>query len=133
MILCPRDGSELIEHVETPMPMWHCNTCAGAFIAGLPIHEFQSNGKKQPREEWDIEVLCPKHKERTQLLTVKNVAIDICPTCSGVWLDGGEIQSLLDPDYSKQLAVHNPSGGVWSEADILSPLIVAALSALFNG
>lgn len=133
MILCPRDANELVEHSDTTLPVLHCNACTGAFIRGLPIHDFQSNGARQRREEWDREIVCPEHKEKMDSLTVKGVTIDICAKCGGVWLDGGEIEALLGPAYSKRLASESTTGGAWSEADILTPLIEAALSALFRG
>lgn len=133
MILCPRDGSELIEHADTVRPTWHCNSCGGAFIKGLPIHEYQSNGTQQPREQWDVEILCPEHNEMMGFLTVKGVTIDICAKCGGVWLDGGEIEALLGHASSKEIPIHCSAGGGWSEVDMLSPLIEAALGALFHG
>ena len=133
MISCPRDGAELIGHTEAARPVWHCNTCGGAFIKELPIQEFQSIGTQQAREEWDCEIKCPEHREKMTFLTVKGVTIDICPKCNGVWLDGDEIETLLGSVYSQKLANHGSIGGAWSEADILTPLVDAALSALFHG
>lgn len=65
-------------------------------------------------------------------VTVRGVTMDICAKCGGVWLDGGEIEALLGPTYSKRLPSESTMGGAWSEADILTPLIEAALGALFH-
>ena len=63
-------------------------------------------------------------------VNIKSVTIDICSKCGGVWIDGGEIETLLDPKLSKKLFSEQSSGSAWSEADILSPLIDAAFNAL---
>jgi len=136
MIYCPRDGNELIEHTHKLRPVWHCNACSGAFIKVLPINEYRSNGGKQPREEWDIEICCPEHLEKMDFVTVNGVTLDFCAKCGGVWLDGGEIEALLGSSYSKQVFPESSSlgsaSGAWSEADFLTPLIEAALKALFH-
>lgn len=136
MINCPRDGNQLSEHVGSIGPVWRCNVCSGAFVKALPIDELRLNGKKQPREEWDIRVHCPEHNEKMDFFTVNDITIDICTTCGGVWLDGGEIEALLSPAESRcaspESSHQSLNGGAWSGVDLLSPLIDAALSALLH-
>lgn len=134
MILCPRDGNELVEHVSSAHPVWLCNVCSGAFILNLPVAQLRSRGTKQAREEWDIEINCPEHHEKMEFVTVDGMAIDFCPKCFGVWLDGGEIKTVLGRSVSNEIfpPPSSPAGArsAWSEVDFLSPLIDALLNAL---
>ena len=137
MILCPRDRNELIEHTSSARSArsaWQCNACSGIFILNLPVEQLRSAGTKQPREEWDIEINCPEHNEKMDFVTVSGMTIDFCPKCAGVWLDGGEIETLLGQNVWNEL-LPQPSSlagtrSAWSEADLLSPLIDALLDAL---
>lgn len=87
------------------------------------------------REEWDIDVLCPADGEKMVSQKIKGVTIDICPKCESIWLDGGEIEALLGPDFSEHLSpaqIARTHTGLWSEADFLTPLVEALLSALLH-
>lgn len=136
MILCPRDRNELIAHSNPVRPVWYCNACSGVFIRDLPIKQLRVNGTKRPREEWDIEINCPDHNEKMDFVTVDGITIDFCPKCLGVWLDGGEIETVLGQDVSNEIfpqsSSPSSSRSAWSEADPLSPLIDALFNALFH-
>jgi hypothetical protein len=91
---------------------------------------------KRPREEWDTEINCPEHKEKMEFVTVNGTTIDFCPTCYGMWLDGGEIEGVLGLDVSNVMLPQQSSpcdgGSAWSGVDPLSPLIDALVESLFN-
>lgn len=53
-------------------------------------------GKKQGTEAVDMEILCPRCGISMHKLTQRNVTIDVCPKCSGMWLDHGELNKLLE-------------------------------------
>lgn len=126
----------MIEHVGSIGPAWHCNVCSGVFVKTLSVVELWAKGKKQPREEWDLVVNCPEHQGKMDFVTVNGITIDICTDCGGVWLDGGEIDVLLglpNPGQAPSDGSSPPSkDGDWSGVDFLSPLIDAALNALFR-
>ncbi len=117
---CPRDGNPLIEvaHPDQPaLEAMFCDDCSGAFIKGFPVDKLAIETRLQTREEWDPEVSCPENCGKMDGHTLKDVAIDVCPTCGGVWMDGGEIESLLGSEYAKQL-----SATARTDVDVVSPL-----------
>ena len=40
--------------------------------------------------------LCPKCGIALEQQTKQGVTIDVCPTCSGIWLDGGELEAIME-------------------------------------
>lgn len=43
-------------------------------------------------------MLCPDCKEDMLIIEYKNIELDYCNECSGIWLDEGELELLLKPD-----------------------------------
>lgn len=37
---------------------------------------------------------CPKCGADLKLQTLKNVSVDVCPDCKGLWLDAGELELI---------------------------------------
>jgi len=49
------------------------------------------------------ELECPKCHEPMFVAEFEGVEIDTCPTCGGVWLDGGELEALVgEPSPPKE-------------------------------
>ncbi|HZO12234.1 MAG TPA: zf-TFIIB domain-containing protein [Polyangiaceae bacterium] len=49
---------------------------------------------------------CPRDGAALQTTEHEGVAVDLCPSCHGVWLDQGELQTIeekQEKDYSKDL------------------------------
>jgi len=44
----------------------------------------------------EIRVFCPACRQPMIVLEIRNVEIDHCVACGGVWLDGGELELLLE-------------------------------------
>lgn len=40
-------------------------------------------------------LMCPNDNQPMQTLERSGVSFDMCPTCRGVWLDRGELESLM--------------------------------------
>ncbi len=65
--------------------------------------------------------VCPKCDVPLFLVHFKNIEVDVCPTCRGIWLDAGELEELLrqtgagadDPllQFQKQPGVAAPKAG----------------------
>lgn len=45
---------------------------------------------------------CPVCKDPMIILELNEVEIDFCPSCSGVWLDAGELELLIENDSEKE-------------------------------
>ncbi len=40
--------------------------------------------------------VCPKCDQALHILEFKDVEIDLCPQCKGVWLDAGEVERIVE-------------------------------------
>jgi Zn-finger nucleic acid-binding protein len=50
-------------------------------------------------------MLCPKCNEEMLVLELRNVEIDFCADCNGIWLDEGELELLLPPESKSGSAI----------------------------
>ena len=53
-------------------------------------------------------LFCPKCTENLHITDRQGIEIDFCPTCRGVWLDGGELEKIIERtiQMEKQYAMH---------------------------
>jgi uncharacterized protein len=49
-------------------------------------------------------MICPVCRKGALIVEYKNIELDYCPTCQGVWFDSGELELLLE---SAKLADHH--------------------------
>ncbi len=58
---------------------------------------------------------CPRCRDDLRQTERTGVSIDYCPRCRGVWLDGGELEKLIDRsqswDYGPQNYPSQPDAG----------------------
>ena len=117
--------------------MWFCSFCSGGFIADFEGESIAEIAPAIDREDWDIEINCPNDGTTMRLFSAGDSKIDVCPLCSSMWLDGDEVEKLLSTKISTENSNDSQttkvSQGGLSEADVLSPLIYAALDALDGG
>ena len=50
-------------------------------------------------------MLCPECNEEMLVLELRNVEIDFCAECNGIWLDEGELELLLPPESKSGSAI----------------------------
>ncbi|UCH64792.1 MAG: zf-TFIIB domain-containing protein [Ignavibacterium sp.] len=50
-------------------------------------------------------MVCPVCKEQMIILELHEVEIDYCPACSGIWLDAGELELLLEDQGEREKIV----------------------------
>ncbi len=48
--------------------------------------------------------VCPADSSQMLLRMHRGVAVDICPSCGGVWLDRGELEQILRPHQAELVA-----------------------------
>ncbi len=51
-----------------------------------------------------IPLLCPRCKMVMKKINEFGVTIDYCQNCSGMWLDKGEVDKLIELDLSKNIS-----------------------------
>ncbi len=101
---CPVDHEELNEPSRKRPGFWFCDECQGVFLTRYALMEiFRAANVEGMDEEKSVsmddvtalERSCPFCFVDTMVeKKVKGVAIDVCPKCSGIWLDAGELQTL---------------------------------------
>ena len=47
-------------------------------------------------------MICPVCKEPLIVLELHEIEIDYCPSCSGIWLDAGELELLLEDQVERE-------------------------------
>lgn len=52
--------------------------------------------KKIHKETGEEFLLCPRCVEDMEKLVKKDVVIDICKKCGGMWVDSGELEKLAE-------------------------------------
>lgn len=132
MCKCPRDGHRLVERTLGNKSAWFCNVCDGAF-ANLGQIDVGAKKTLIPRESWDAPVRCPTDNAVMELFRYKSMSVDICPVCSGIWLDGEELEKLTAVASSRS----DTTGSDWVDEVMdnvdLGSLLEAALGGLFSG
>ncbi len=104
---CPKCHGSLRETTMQRQQVDRCPTCRGLFLdAGelesvvemvrlfetVPLDEQDID--TVPQAEWDREVLCPADGHPMDPQEIGGTIVDRCPSCGGIWLDGGEIAAL---------------------------------------
>lgn len=77
--ICVRCGKEPAKRSDSGVPT--CENCEKLLEASL-----------QARSEDARD--CPVHSVEMTKEIVLNIVVDRCPTCQGIWLDGGELDLL---------------------------------------
>ena len=105
-MLCPRCDGQRKKQKHLRATIDHCDDCGGNFFDGgqMPATLGASaspdawTGASASTEE-DPEMECPRCEEDMEQRRVAKddlaVIIDRCPGCEGIWLDGGEIDTIM--------------------------------------
>jgi Zn-finger nucleic acid-binding protein len=113
-MLCPVDKSALETHQEVTAQALFCRTCHGIWFSREHLAAFlrsASGTKPLPRKKVfsqksplsASERLCPSCESiDLSPRVIDGVEIDVCPTCSGVWLDAGELELIVTRFRRKQ-------------------------------
>jgi Zn-finger nucleic acid-binding protein len=102
---CPRDNFALTTKNLHGADVFQCAHCHGVWIPKASILSFNKE-KQLPFLEEYLEqsglpehfkqgaLLCPTDGAKMLFTLLNDFEVDICPTCHGVWLDKGEMESL---------------------------------------
>ncbi|UCF19023.1 MAG: zf-TFIIB domain-containing protein [Gemmatimonadota bacterium] len=78
-VICVRCGKEPAKRAESGVPT--CDNCERLLQASLKAKSEESRN-------------CPVHSTEMTKEIVLNIVVDRCPSCQGIWLDGGELDLL---------------------------------------
>jgi Zn-finger nucleic acid-binding protein len=99
---CPRDGKVLV-FVDTGMNMRdRCPACEGVMIdrAELAGVLGKAHGRSVELATERVAQLphsslaCPRDGAKLHRLDYQGIELDLCPQCSSLWLDGGELDKV---------------------------------------
>jgi len=107
---CPRDHTPLVaEKVAVRGPdvtIDKCPMCAGVFLDKNELlrisGDFQLNKYLRDKValDSDSQLVCPHCGGIMDLEHIAGVGVEVCLTCFGLWLDGGELAALKDRENS---------------------------------
>ena len=115
---CPRDHFAITSKDLNGADVLQCAHCHGVWIPKASLLLFNKE-KQSPFLEDYLEqeglpehfkqgaLLCPSDGSKMLFTTLNDIEVDICPTCHGVWLDKGEMESLPDAQPSQPQSSHS--------------------------
>jgi Zn-finger nucleic acid-binding protein len=114
---CPRCDKVLTEvKTEEGVRTEHCPKCQGHWVEGADLRVLEATVEPQliewrrlPSAEIQTkEISCPRCRPRVILKKVRSerdrhVLLDVCGSCQGVWLDGGELAAIQQMGFMATL------------------------------
>ena len=103
---CPRDKMPLENFELEGVMVDGCSYCDGIWLDNKELQSITDmtsdvlDGEARSEEiEWDEELNCPLCNvlmEKRFFSRFKEVTVDRCPECLGLWLDTGEMRQVLE-------------------------------------
>jgi len=106
---CPRDKTDLDQEIEVEGVMVDiCPYCDGIWLDYEElsrITNMQSDLLEGPpvteKLKWDEIIKCPLCEEGVPMVKryfskLKDIKVDKCPECKGLWLDTGELRAIIE-------------------------------------
>jgi len=146
---CPRDGATMAEHAVGDSVLDTCGKCGGQFFdVGEMYGAF---GMKADPALWDRETTagpvreahfkCPRCNKMMLTQDIKHekdsVEIDRCGHCGGIWLDKGEVDTIMSIGAKMAPVIEAEKAKAKAELDAMSdvdfsPGLVARFLGLFK-
>ena len=57
--------------------------------------ELEKEGDNRKAEKSAKDIHCPVDGAKMDIKKIKDIEINICPLCNGIWLDRGELEELI--------------------------------------
>ena len=116
-MICPRCNVQLTKTIlndfKTSIEVDYCNSCGGSWfengeltILEKTIEPTFFEIRKIPKDEVQLKALkCPScslspYLEKADHHRDKRVVFDYCPSCKGIWLDGGELDAIQKENWA---------------------------------
>jgi Zn-finger nucleic acid-binding protein len=112
---CPDDGHLLQANDEGRVPFAACRHCNGLWFSREAIHSRARatlpEGRKHNRRNAPPKGgrACPQCASKLHPEDADGVEIDVCPQCSGIWLDHGEYKAARRRSVRMRLHKEAPS------------------------
>jgi Zn-finger nucleic acid-binding protein len=146
---CPRDGSTMDENHMGESVLDVCGKCGGQFFDTGEM--FGAFGMKADPSLWDRDetagavregkIKCPRCNKMMLMQDVKHdsdkVEIDRCGHCGGIWLDKGEVDTIMSIGGKMKSVVDEEKAKAQAELDKMgevnfSPGLIARFLGMFK-
>lgn len=146
---CPRDGSTMDENHMGESILDVCGKCGGQFFDTGEM--FGAFGMKADPSLWDRDetagavregkIKCPRCNKMMLMQDVKHesdkVEIDRCGHCGGIWLDKGEVDTIMSIGAKMKAVVDDEKAKAQAELDKMgevnfSPSLIARFLGMFK-
>lgn len=111
---CPRDNQKLTAQAASLHNVQKCGGCSGIWLPASAVIELIGKTKR-PRSSPDLilqsSIRCPDDGRQLVAITKHGVEIDVCSSCGGVWLDGGELRQLQRSEKSRSKLTDSAADG----------------------
>ncbi|MCP3928963.1 MAG: hypothetical protein GY705_07670 [Bacteroidetes bacterium] len=107
---CPRDNNQLIPKENDSVKFHFCKDCHGIWLQVEDFPKFLDKRRKPDisdnkqihiDNDQDESLLCPVDGRSTMIKqNFKSIKVDICINHQGIWLDGNEVDSLVEQHRS---------------------------------
>lgn len=148
---CPREGHSLTRREIVGIEFFFCKTCHGLWfspealadltacvIKGIDPPMSLASCRPPAIEEGTARCLCPGHP-LMESREKDGVTVDQCPSCGGVWLDGGEIAEILGTGgpvptpLPGESAARSAASAFFNGLEYLEPLYYVGKAVLYIG
>lgn len=100
---CPIDHSDLYEKTFSDALTHRCGSCHGVFLPGKLFRDVMAQAAMHAHHEAKpkntavnkYQRFCPAKCSAMMTLTVREIEIEVCPDCMGIWLDSGELEKMI--------------------------------------
>lgn len=93
---CPHDHDHALWPLRTPVKSRGCHRCEGMWLPGPVVASVLGTPELAGLGALPVTALsCPDDARTLHAVHHHGVEIDVCPSCHGVWLDRGELASIL--------------------------------------
>jgi Zn-finger nucleic acid-binding protein len=146
---CPRDGATMAENHQGESILDVCGKCGGQFFDTGEM--FGAFGMKADPSLWDREetagavregkIKCPRCNKMMLMQDVKHdsdkVEIDRCGHCGGIWLDKGEVDTIMSIGAKMKSVVDAETAKAKADLDAMgdvnfSPGLIARFLGMFK-
>jgi Zn-finger nucleic acid-binding protein len=103
---CPRDNTALIAAPDHQCRAHACPQCQGIFIDQNKVDGLRAQAawhKHVRHPQGQVQLQCPHDGDKLIAFPFKQVEVDVCLRCHGVWLDKNELEKI-----SKKMPAPSP-------------------------
>ncbi len=105
---CPRDNTELVQVKLEKKSYMKCPTCSGHYIGltGAKLHGIKLsdlNPKSSPcaLPKGEAALMSPSTDQPMKHFVYEGISLDYCAASNSVWMDSGELHSLVEKFVTK--------------------------------